>query len=260
MTIEEKQEQLIEDILYLMGSYTYSPTWNDNIQGLNFGIEVVDDTLEELNHSMVDESQMDTHKIYVTKVLIEELLHVAGKTELPDSNHRYKARKVYKLSCLLRKKLESFPNIVVEEEKPISLDGLVKSLQIYKLQSKKISEEFYETGQDVFYSMRKIILQKDPSFYQRFYVGKVAKILKDGNEEGQNFLSEDFELEKLVGFITNSPEFYVRRRNDWNIQKAIINERIEKGFYESDLKVLIKSKERLIKRPCQSNLEGLVKK
>ena len=254
MTIEEKQEQLIEDILYLMGSYTYSPTWNNGIQGLNFGIEVVDDTLEELNHSMIDKSQMDTHKIYVTRILIEELLHVAGKMNPPDSEHRYKERKVYELSCILREKLESFPNIVVEEEKPTSLNGLVKSLQIYKLQSTKISEEFYETGQDVFYAMGKIVLKKEPPIYQQFYSGKVAKILKDADKQGKNFLSEDYELEKLVDFITSSPEFYVRHSNDWNIQKAIINERIVKGFYQNDLKVLVKSNERIIKRPCRSSL------
>lgn len=233
MSIREKQEELIEGIVYLKGSYTYQCTWNDHINALEFALEIVSDYM--------DYSKIDEHEASVTRVLIEELLKVAGRTEPPTSNRDYKGKKIYNLSCTLREKLEEFPRMIEDKEKPTSLNGLVKSLQIFKLRSHEISTDFYETGGDLYSDIRKIVLKKDPPLYQKFYAGKVVSILKEGNSQTENFLAEDYELERLVDYIESTPDFYCRRRNDWNVQKAIIDERINKGFYRSHLKILVKN-------------------
>lgn len=236
MSIREKQESIITDIVYLKGSYTYQCTWNDYIKSLEFGLEVVSSCMNEPN--------MDEHEASITRALIEELLKVAGSSEAPTNNRDYKGKRIYELSCALREKIEGFPKIVESKEKPTSLNRLVKSLQIFKLNSRKISTDFYETGDDLYGDIRKIVLRRNPPLYQQFYAGKVASILKEGNKETDNLLAEDYELERLVNFIDSTPEFYCRRRNDWTVQKAIVDERIHKGFYQSHLKLLVKSDEK----------------
>ena len=233
MSIREKQEKLIGEIVYLKGSYTYQCTWNNHISALEFALGLVSDYM--------DNSKMDEHEASVTRALIEELLKVAGRTEPPTSNRDYKGKKIYNLSCTLREKLEEFPRMIEVKEKSTSLNGLVKSLQIFKLKSREISTNFYETGDDLYGDIRKIVLQKKPPLYQQFYAGKVVSILKEGNSKTENFLAEDYELERLINHIEGTPDFYCRRRNDWSVQKAIIDERINKGFYRSHLKILVKN-------------------
>jgi len=233
MSIVEKHEKLIAEIVYLKGSYTYQCTWNDHIKALEFGLEVVSDSMNPLN--------ADEHEKTVTRALIEELLKVAGRGEAPTSNRDYKGKKIYELSCSLKEKIKEFPRITEDREQPTSLNGLVKSLQIFKLKSRGISTDLYETGYDLYVDIRKIILTKDSPLYKTFYAGKVVSILKEGNKETDNLLSEDYELERLVNFIDNRPDFYCRRRDDWTVQKAIVDERINKGFYQSHLKLLVKN-------------------
>ena len=120
----------------------------------------------------------------------------------------------------------------------------MKSLKVFKLKSREITTDFYETGDSLYGDIRKIVLKKDPPLYQQFYAGKVVSILKEGNKETDNLLAEDYELERLVNFIDSTPNFYCRRRDDWTVQKAIVDERIHKGFYHSHLKLLVKNEKR----------------
>lgn len=238
MSIREKQESIIADIVYLKGGYTYQCTWNDYIKSLEFGLEVVSDCMNDPN--------MDGNEASITRALIEELLKVAGRSEEPTNNRDYKGKRIYELSCALREKIEEFPRVIEEKEKPTSLNGLVKSLQIFKLRSRKITTDFYETGDDLYGDIRKIVLRKGSPLYQKFYAGKVVSILKEGNKETDNLLAEDYELERLVNFIDSTPEFYCRRRDDWTVKQAIVDEQIQKGFYHSHLKLLVKNDEKTI--------------
>ncbi len=72
----------------------------------------------------------------------------------------------------IREKQEKFPRMMEEKEQPTSLNGLVKSLQIFKLKSRKITTDFYETGDILYGDIRKIVLKKDSPLYQQFYAGK----------------------------------------------------------------------------------------
>ncbi|MDE5587055.1 MAG: hypothetical protein K2I72_01635, partial [Bacilli bacterium] len=229
---------------------TYQCTWNDHINALEFGLELASESLAEIRKliagaNMVSDDRsyprIDYRETIATKVLCEELLKVAGLKEEPTNKRNYKGKRIYNLSCDLRRALEQFPRTVEDKEKPDSLNGLVKSLQIFKLESREISTDFYETGGDLYSDIRKIVLKKESPLYKKFYAGKVASILKEGNNETENFLAEDYELEQLVTLIEGTPDFYCRRRNDWSVKKAIIDERINKGFYCSHLKVLVKN-------------------
>ena len=160
MSIREKQESIITDIVYLKGGYTYQCTWNDYIKSLEFGLEVVSDCMNDPN--------MDGNEASITRALIEELLKVAGRSEEPTNNRDYKGKRIYELSCALREKIEEFPRVIEEKEKPTSLNGLVKSLQIFKLRSRKITTDFYETGvKKRFTTISKVLCWKSSKYLKR---------------------------------------------------------------------------------------------
>jgi len=237
MSIIETQEKLVSEIVYVKGSYAYQCKWDDYIQALEVGIDLVTETLQRLEcgENNGNDTQINSHEILVTKTLLEELLNVVGATNPPEKKRNYRLKKIYELSCILREKLEQIPDIVPEKEEITSFNHWIKSLKIFKLNHGFVSSEYYQSRDDLYGDLRKIVLQRTPPLYKMFYARKVADLLE---KENDGILKSDYELSELVRLVQGNKEFDYR--NDWNYQKASIQDRIEREFYHNHLKSLIK--------------------
>ncbi len=242
MSIKEKQDKLIDEIVHVRGGYAYECKWDDHINALERGIELASDTLHLISEEDTSSNQkIDDHEIFATKILIEELLKVSG-IDQPQKSRNYRVKKVYELSCILREKLNQIPDIVQEEEKVTSINSWIKSLRIFKMNSKFISTEYYQSSGDLCTDISKIVLKKTSPLYQKLYVGKVSSLLDEENRKTEDILKSDYELSELVRLTKDNPDFNYRKLSslEWTYQKALINDRIERGFYRSGLKMLIK--------------------
>lgn len=230
--MKERLEKLIDTISYIRGGYTYQCTSNDYIKALEQGIEMMNDILDSENREEKD--------YYTIRILMEELIKVAGIQNPVTNNRRYKDKKIYELTCILKQKLLEIPYI---EEKPILIENIndwIKSLKIFKLNGQHVSTDYYESSYDLYYDIRKMILKRNQPIYKKIYLEKVANVLDSENKD--NILKTDFELHYLVKLIKDHPDFNYRlmQIRGKSVLSLVIHDRIEKGFWENRLRILIK--------------------
>lgn len=233
--IKQKLEELAHNIFEITGGYTYSPTWNQNIEAFNRSLEIISYIKNQT--SVSDDDYLALRK------LTEEL--ITHGIDGPVTHIRsYKRNKLSELTAKVREELVEIPYI--EEKKPEikTVNDWIKSLKIYKLKDGFLSMDYYETSYDIYHDIRKIILTKNPPMYKRIYLGRVVDRLEDeGNKsklpKNLSIQTEDYELTQLIHLIKDNPDFNYDLM-PWKYERALINERFERGEWKNNLLLLIK--------------------
>jgi hypothetical protein len=234
--INQELENLAEEIIYLRGWYFSNITWGERIEIFKLGI----DTISYIKrHPTVNSDCW-----YKLRKLIEELLKM-GISEPVTDIESYKRVEIFNLTEKLKQELDSIPYIADEIIEIKTVNDWIESLKIYKLGDGFLLEDYYQSSDDLYRDIRKIVFTKNPSKYKKIYAGRV--INKLSNEENQskipssiNLRIEDYELTELIRLIKNNPDFNYELMNR-DYQNILINERLEHGEFTNNLLLLVKN-------------------
>ena len=107
--------------------------------------------------------------------------------------------------------VKNIPYIEDKSKEILSIDDWVESLKIFKLAGSFLSMDYYHRSDDLFYDLRKIILNSS-ALYKRIYVGRVVEKL-DRNQrsipKNLDLRTENYELFELIRIFKNNPNYNI---------------------------------------------------
>lgn len=196
--INQKLEELAKTIIYIHGDIT----WNEQLVAFRKALDII---LFIKNQEYVEDKQW-----LVLRKLTDELLKKGIDRPVIDIKS-YKRNRLYDLTLNVMEEVKNIPYIEDKSKEILSIDDWVESLKIFKLAGSFLSMDYFHTSDDLFYDLRKIILNSS-ALYKRIYVGRVVEKL-DRNQrsipKNLDLRTENYELFELIRIFKNNPNYNI---------------------------------------------------